>query len=74
MFYLCKGLKRVRLKNATFASVQNASYLFREATSLEEIDIRSAVFSTRGSINCKEIFAFIPANCLVIVKDDTEKA
>lgn len=73
MFYLCKKLKRIRLKNATFAAARYASALFREAESLEEIDIRSAVFSTRSSLSCDRMFFYIPANCLIIVKDDAEK-
>lgn len=74
MFYLCKKLKKVRLRNATFASARYANALFRESDKLEEIDIRSAVFSTRSSIACDRMFFYIPANCLIIVKDDAEKA
>lgn len=74
MFYLCKNLKRIRLKNATFASARYASALFRESDKLEEIDIRSAVFSTRSSISCDRMFFYIPVNCLIIVKNETEKA
>lgn len=73
MFYSCKNLKKVRLRNATFASARYASALFRESDKLEEIDIRSAVFSTRSSISCDRMFFYIPANCLIIVKDDAEK-
>lgn len=74
MFYLCKNLKKVRLRNATFASARYANALFRESDKLEEIDIRSAVFSTRSSIACDRMFFYIPANCLIIVKDEAEKA
>lgn len=74
MFYQSISLKKINLRNATFRNVNYGSYIFDSAKSLEEIDIRSAVFSTRTKASLKDVFSGIPANCLIIVKDETEKA
>lgn len=74
MFYQSVSLKKINLRNATFRNAYYASSLFREATKLEELDIRSAVFSTRTKASVSNMFYGIPANCLIIVKDETEKA
>lgn len=74
MFYQSISLKKINLRNATFRSVNYGSSLFREAKKLEEIDMRSAVLSTRTKASLSNIFYGIPANCLIIVKDETEKA
>lgn len=74
MFYQCGKLKEIILPNATFRSVVYANTTFREANKLEKLDIRSAVFSTRSEIYCSNMFYGVPANCLIIVKNDAEKA
>lgn len=74
MFYQASSLKKINLRNATFRSVNYASSIFREAKKLEEIDLRSAVFSTRTNASLNNVFFGIPANCLIIVKNETEKA
>lgn len=74
MFYQSTSLKKINLKNATFRSVYYASSIFKDAKKLEEIDLRSAVFSTRTSASLNNVFTGIPTNCLIIVKNETEKA
>ena len=70
MFNGCTSLKIVDLstiENQSFSS-QN---MFYNCTSLEKIDVRNFDFSL--STNFSGMFTNVPANCLIIVKDQTQK-
>lgn len=71
VFSHCTKLKEVDLSNAKFEKVTKCNNLFAYSPALEKIDIRNATFS---KVYTKyTMFANIPANCLIIVKDDTER-
>ena len=69
------NLRRLYLPDLPFTHSYNGTgvscSLFKNLTKLELLDIRSGKFSSTNltSIN----FADIPADCLIIVKDDTER-
>lgn len=71
VFSRCPKLKEIDLSSATFDKVTTVASLFNQSTSLEKIDIRNATFSK--TITNYDIFNNVPANCLIIVKNDTEK-
>lgn len=71
VFSNCPKLKEVDLSNAKFEKITKCNNLFAYSSSLEKIDIRNATFSK--PYTSYSMFPGIPANCLIIVKDDTEK-
>jgi len=75
MFYGCSSLKNVDLSNFNISSTTpNMLEMFYNCTSLEKLDIRSFEFSklTQGD-SVSNMFYKVPVNCLIIVKNQTEK-
>lgn len=80
MFTDAKNVKKISMKNMVGA-VSNISYMFSGCTSLEEIDIRGLTLDTAGSGfrtdvfgNASDVNTKVPASCLIIVKDSTQKS
>lgn len=74
-FRECPNLKKVDLSNMniTQSSVTYASYMFYNSTALEEIDMSSFEFTKLRNSNINTIFTGVPTNCLIYVKDQTQK-
>ena len=71
VFGSCGKLKSLDLSTLHTDNVSNMSYLFSQCSSLEFLDIRNFTFTNVSSSN--SMFSGVPANCLIIVKSDTEK-
>ena len=75
MFSYNKKLKRVDLStwtNVRIGSASDIDCLFYEDSALEFIDVRNLNFSTASS--GQNSFTGVPSNCLIIVKNSTEKS
>ena len=72
MFSYCSSLKKVNLKNISTPNLIRVQNMFSGCTALEEIDIRNFDFSNVGNYYT-DMFANVPTNCLIIVKDTTQK-
>ena len=70
-FLDCTSLKRLNLSNFVTPNLTSLYSTFSGCTSLEFLDIRNFTFSNVTSYDMA--FKNIPANCLIIVKDTTEK-
>jgi surface protein len=71
MFRFCRKLTSLDLSNFNTSNVTNMSQMFYYCTSLKKIDIRNFTFDKVTSYN--SIFGDVPADCEIIVKDDTAK-
>lgn len=75
MFYMCFTLKKINLCNFTPKYNMVTNSMFYGCTALEEIDMRNFDFSKVSGYN--QMFGttgqYVPDNCLIIVKDDTQK-
>ena len=71
LFYNCSGLTSLDVSNFDTSKVTNMYSMFRECRSLTNLDIRNFDFSNVTSYS--SMFTGIPANCLIIVKDDIAK-
>jgi len=75
MFLYSHDIEEIDLSNMKTTSVTNTTTMFGECTSLKKLDIRSATFSKiTSSSNYTRMFSGVPADCEIIVKDDTQKA
>lgn len=72
MFRGCSKLKRIILSNLITDRLTKAGYMFDECSSLEYLDIRNFTFDKITTYT--NMFRNIPANCEIIVKDNTAKA
>ena len=71
MFYNCSSLTNLSLSNFNTSNVTNMQQMFYNCSRLKNLDIRNFDFSNVTSYN--NIFSNVPADCLIIVKDDTAK-
>ena len=77
MFRDCKKIVDLDISNFYTDVLKNASQMFYGCTSLEKLDIRNFTF---GSVAQSTYMfgqtdsTYVPENCLIIVKSDTEKA
>jgi len=76
MFNGCTSLTHLDLSNFNTSNVTNMYYMFNNCTKLTSLDIRN--FDFTKVTNYSGMFGsgtttYIPANCLIIVKDDTAK-
>lgn len=71
MFYSCSSLTSLDLSNFITSNVTNISRMFQNCSSLTSLDIRNFDFSNVTSY--LDMFYDVPANCLIIVKDDMAK-
>lgn len=67
------NLKELDLSTWDCSRLSNASYLFQNCTSLMKIDMRTFLFNNIASSTRRDMFANVPSNCLIIVKDQTQK-
>jgi len=79
MFRGCKKLEKIDLSNFNITSALSSSsqtnQMFYQCSKMERLDMRSFEFSTKCTGQALQyIFQGLPANCLIIVKDSTEKA
>lgn len=76
MFNNCSKLKEIDLSNLELLSSTSATYMFGGCQLLEKIDLRKAVLS--NIVVSSNMFGRsstqVPSDCLIIVKDATEKA
>lgn len=70
MFRYCK-IARLDLSNFHTTNVTNMSNMFNNCSLLEFLDIRNFDFTNVKTYT--NMFISVPANCLIIVKGDTEK-
>ena len=71
MFRNCTALTELDLSNFETNSLENTRYMFRACTNLTKIDMRKFTFS--NVTLSTDMFRDVPTNCLIIVKDTTEK-
>ncbi len=71
MFSSCSSLKELDLSSFDTSKVTDMSYMFYSCNKLTNLDIRNFNFTNVTSYN--RMFGSIPANCLIIVKNDTAK-
>ena len=75
MFRSCPKLKTVDLSSFSNSASVNVQYMFANCDSLERVDLRS--FNFASTTNLSSMFGgqgVVPANCLVIVADNTQKS
>lgn len=73
MFNGCYALKRLDLSNLYTPNVTNMQSIFNNCIALEFLDIRNFTFGLVSSGSFSSAFQYVPNDCLIIVKDDTEK-
>ena len=76
MFYYCLGLTTINISNLKNANNSDISRMFGGCTSLQFLDMRNFDFTicnTYTELFGKDAFTYVPANCLIIVKDATQK-
>lgn len=71
-FYNCSNLKRLDFSNLDLSGVTDMSYTFYRCSSLEFLDLRTINIAGANNVSGMT-FNRVPANCLVIVKDETDK-
>ena len=71
MFKDLRNLTLLDLSNFNTNNVTNMSYMFYNCSQLTKLDIRNFIFTK--VTNYSSIFNNIPADCLIIVKDDDAK-
>lgn len=71
LFADCKKITTIDLSSFVTENVSNITCMFSGCTSLQFIDLRKADFTNIGTkLN---VFSNVPTNCLIIVKDTTQK-
>lgn len=76
MFRLCKSLTTLDLSTLTSTNVEDISYMFYSCINLMNIDMRNFNFTTATTYDYmfgNNNTSYVPANCLIIVKDATQK-
>lgn len=71
MFQNCSSLTSLNLSNFDTSKINNMTFAFGGCKKLSNLDIRNFDFSNVTSYN--NMFSNVPADCLIIVKDDTAK-
>lgn len=71
MFSGCSALTALDLSGWDTSKVTNYEGTFMSCKNLQELDIRNFDFTKASSYS--SVFSSIPADCLIIVKDDTAK-
>lgn len=71
MFRNCQELVQVDMSHFDTTNITSISQLFRGCGKLQKIDMRNLDFTQLTSYNYA--FGSVPANCLIIVKDTTQK-
>jgi surface protein len=71
MFYNCYALTELDLSKWETTKATNMSQMFCNCRALTKLDIRNFTFTKVTSYN--NMFKDVPADCLIIVKDDTTK-
>lgn len=72
MFYNCSHLREIDISSFTSESLKDTGSMFYGCSSLNKIDMRNLDLSNVGSAS--QMFRSVPASCLIIVKDDNNKA
>ena len=70
-FYYCEKLKELNLSSWQTNSLTSMNNTFEGCKSLKKLDVRNINFSTLSNHN--NIFTLMPKDCLIIVKNQTEK-
>ena len=71
MLQYCTNLKTIELSSFDTLNVTNMIYMFHNCSSLTSLDIRNFNFTKVTSYT--NMFTGVPADCKIIVKDDTAK-
>jgi surface protein len=71
MFYQCKVITELDLSSFDTSNVTNMNQMFSYCGKLAKLDIRNFAFDKVTTY--KSIFDYVPADCEIIVKDDTAK-
>jgi len=71
MFSYCSKIKEINLSNFYTPALSDTSFMFYNCGALKKIDIRNMTFDNVKSYN--SMFIYVPSNCEIIVKDDTQK-
>ena len=71
-FIGCSSLQTLDISNWVAGSNTRVSYMFWGCTSLQHLDIRNINFVVTGGNS--NVFDNVPANCEIIVKNDTVKS
>lgn len=71
VFYYCNKLTSLDLSNWNISNVTSTRGTFYNCSSLTSLDIRNFDFTNVTSYS--DMFAGVPTDCLIIVKDDTAK-
>lgn len=71
MFSSCMKLEELDLSNWETPALTNTNSMFQSCSALKRIDMRNFDFTNVTSYS--GMFTSVPANCLIIVKDDTQK-
>ena len=72
MFSSCTKISEINLSNFYTPVLTNTSFMFNECYVLQKLDIRNMTFD--NVTNHTNMFRYVPNNCEIIVKDDTQKA
>lgn len=73
-FSSCAKLKEIDISMWNLSNLSAFGNLFYNCTSLEKCDVRNVLFSNYTISSRRGVFNKVPDNCLIIVKDETEKA
>ena len=73
MFKSCSNLVELNISNFTFSKSINVSAMFQYCRKLQKLDVRNCNFSIITS-SYSYMLEEVPTNCLIITKDETEKA
>lgn len=75
MFKGCSSLTELDLSNFDTSKVTNMASMFYNCTSLKKLDIRNFVMNQITNSNYyKDMFTGVPSDCLIIVKNSTQKS
>ena len=76
MFYSCDSLTSLNLSSFTGESLTNVNSMFSYCKNLMYLDIRNLDFANvtnYSNMFGSNTYSYVPANCLIIVKDETAK-
>ena len=71
MFSGCSSLTSLDLSNFNTSNITNMEYMFQDCYKLTSLDLSSFDFTNVTSYN--NMFNGVPANCEILVKDETAK-
>ena len=71
MFFSCSGLTSLNLSSFDTSKVTNMGSMFSGCTALQHLDISNFDFTNVTSYS--NMFSNVPANCEILVKDETAK-